>query len=394
MKIFVVGTVPSTLFRIRSSLIKALVVRGHEVTVYANGWTDETRLRAQNELGVVCREHNLSRGGMNPFRDLLALAFLCREFRRHKPDCVYSYLAKPVIWGGLAAWITNVQHNVGMLEGLGYAFTQSNGSAVPVKKRFVKWLLIFLYRVAIPRLDRIIFLNPDDPVDLLESHGIRAREICVLGGIGVDLERLAYEEPPVAESTGAVTGQLRFIFIGRLLAEKGINEYVAAARKVKQHYPQAQFVVLGSLDEMNPGGVSASQLAALTEEQIIEHPGYVSDVEAWIARSDVFVLPSSYREGVPASTQEAMALGRAVITTDVPGCRETVVDGVNGFLIPPWDPDILAAKMIELIEEPQRVVEMGREGRRMAEQKFDVRKVAERWCEMLEGHVVDAAAGG
>jgi len=198
----------------------------------------------------------------------------------------------------------------------------------------------------------------------------------VLGGIGLDLKNYACSQP---DST-----KQRFIFIGRLLAEKGINEYIAAAKLVKQNHPTAEFVVLGGLDEGNPGGLRKAELDKLIADDIVIYPGHVDDVPKWIADASVFVLPSYYREGVPRSTQEAMAIGRPVITTDVPGCRETVVDGVNGFIVPPWNSDVIAQAMIRFIEHPELIEKMGLESYRMAQEKFDVVKVNAKLMRILE----------
>ncbi len=210
-----------------------------------------------------------------------------------------------------------------MLEGLGFTFTEQP-FPLPFKTKLIRWVQVQLYRLSVPLLDKIIFLNPDDPKDLLEKYSIKSKKTEILGAIGLDLTNYAFVQPD--------TSKRRFIFIGRLLAEKGINEYIGAAKLVKQQYPDAEFVVLGGLDEGNPGGLKKAQLEALIKENIIIYPGHVNDVPRWIAEASVFVLPS-YREGVPRSTQEAMAIGRAVITTDVPGCKETVEHGVNGFIV-------------------------------------------------------------
>ena len=167
-----------------------------------------------------------------------------------------------------------------------------------------------------------------------------------------------------------------------MLKEKGIFDFIEAAKIVKQRYPNAKFTVLGRTDADNPGALHADQVQELVATGVIDYPGQVANVVDWIANSDVFVLPS-YREGVPRSTQEAMAVGRAVITTDVPGCRETVVDGVNGFIVPKWNPQDLAGKMIYLIENPKKIAEMGEESYKIAQEKFDARKVNERLLKIL-----------
>lgn len=383
MRIFLVGTVASSVFGFRRSLMEELVRRGNEVVIYLSEEDAAISRRAKQELSVTVRQYPLARAGINPISDIRSLVSLYNEFRRERPDCVFGYFSKPVIWAGIASWLARVPRRIGMLEGLGYSFTQQPGGVTSVKRRLLKAAQLGLYSVALPRLTKLVFLNPDDPVDLLDAHHIRVQAREVLGGIGVDLQALRYSPPPILKVEPRAALTPTFIFVGRLLAEKGINEYIAAARLVKAEFPEARFVVLGGLDAGNPGSLSQAELDAFVAQDLIEHPGYVDCVADWLAGADVFVLPSYYREGVPASTQEAMAIGRAVITTDVPGCRETVIDGVNGFLVPPWSAERLAKKMLYLIERPHRIGEMGKQSRRIAEEKFDAVEVNRRLCELL-----------
>lgn len=382
MQITLITTVSQSIFGFRKFWIRGIVESGHTVTAYIADWNADVEVRASAELGITLKPWPIARTGLNPVCDIWACAMLYRQLRREQADRVLSTFAKPVIWGGLAAWLAKVPINVGMLEGLGYTFTPQPGGITPRKQRLLRWVQVLLYRLAIPRLTRIIFLNPDDPVDLLQAHGIRAKDVQVLGGIGVDLARYIATPPPVASMPADNGRVVTFLFVGRLLAEKGIHDYVAAAKQVKGRYPQTRFVVLGGLDEGNPGGLKQRELDALVAEDVVEYPGFVTNMPEWLARADVFVLPS-YREGVPASTQEAMAVGRAVLTTDVPGCRETVIDGVNGFLVPPWAPDRLAEKMLYLIEHPELIVTMGQASRKIAEEKFDAVKVNRRLSALL-----------
>jgi glycosyltransferase involved in cell wall biosynthesis len=196
--------------------------------------------------------------------------------------------------------------------------------------------------------------------------------VSVLGGIGLNLRDYPYSRPS--------TDVLSFIFVGRLLAEKGVREYVAAARLVKLQYPNVKFVMLGDLDEANPGALSREELEQLVHKGVVTHPGHVDDVRDWLKQSSVFVLPS-YREGVPRSTQEAMAMGRPVITTDVPGCRDTVIDGKNGFIIPPFSVPDLVEKIIFFIENPHCIESMGLASHVMAQARFDAVKVNSRLLE-------------
>lgn len=375
MKIALIGTAASSAFIFRADLIRSLSAAGDEVYVFCLDFDGKSR---QNivDIGGIPVDYSFSRTGMNPFNDIFDTLKLSRSIKKINPDIVFSYFSKPVIFGTFAAKIAGKYKCVGMLEGLGYVFTDLPGG-LHFKQKILRKVQIFLYKYSFRLLERIIFLNPDDPVDLMEKNNIKAKNVSVLGGIGVNLEDFEYSEVNVS-------GEIKFIFIGRLLAEKGINEYFLAAKIVKSKFPNARFLVAGGIDEENPGGISRKELNELIEAGLIEYIGYVNDIKKYIQSSDVFVLPSSYREGVPRSTQEAMAIGRAVITTDVPGCRETVEDGVNGYLIPRWNHEILAEKMEEFIKNKDLVRAMGRESRRIAEKKFDVDEVNVRLIGLLK----------
>lgn len=372
MRIFILGTVGGSIIGFRSDLIKQLVKQGHTVFALAVDYTDEQRALVR-VMGAEPIDYSFNRSGLNPRTDITNTITLARLLKSLKPDLVFSFFAKPVIFGTLAARLAGVPRCIAMLEGLGFAFTeQPNG--LPFKTKLIRSVQVLLYRLAFLFLERIIFLNPDDPVDLVDKYKLKVQQVSVLGGIGLKLADYPYSVPQ--------SEPVRFIFIGRLLAEKGINEYITAAKLVKQQYPKAEFVVLGGLDEANPGGLTQQQLNSLIEQDVVIYPGHVNNVHEWLAGSSVFVLPS-YREGVPRSTQEAMAIGRPVITTDVPGCRETVVDGVNGFFVPPWSPEALAEKMIRFIQQPELIETMGKESYRIAQEKFDAQEVNERLVGML-----------
>ena len=193
-----------------------------------------------------------------------------------------------------------------------------------------------------------------------------------VGAIGVDLDEWGPLPPFLSPLT--------FLFVGRLLREKGIVEFIDAARMVKASHPDVRFIVLGAPDS-NPSSLSSEQMDAWVKEGLVVWPGH-ADVKPWLAETSVFVLPS-YREGVPRSTQEAMAMGRAVITTDVPGCRETVIDGTNGFLVPPRDAVALGQVMLRFVVEPNLAVTMGHESRRLAEKRFNVVSANERMMSAL-----------
>ena len=210
-----------------------------------------------------------------------------------------------------------------------------------------------------------------------DRYNIKVKSINILGGIGVDLDKFSYTKAP--------TDPISFIFIARLLAEKGIFEYLEAAKIVKEKYKYVKFYIFGSFDEHNPFGLTQEELKPYLDSGVVIYPGFVNDIKERIVNSSIFVLPSYYREGVPRSTQEAMAIGRVVITTNSVGCRETVEDGVNGFLVPPFDSKILAQKMIYFIQNPEMIVQMGIESRKIAEVKFNINEKNGRFAKIIIG---------
>lgn len=371
--IVIIGTVASSFYGFRSDLIKALVNKGYRVYAFTCDYTEQDLERIK-VLGAIPVTYPLNRGGLNPLPDIISTYQLSRKIKEINPNMVFSYFSKPVIFGTLAAKLAKVPRVVGMLEGLGYTFTDQP-EGLSKKIQLIKKIQIFLYKMALPQLDQLIFLNPDDPIDLLQQHAINVKKVEVLGGIGLNLDHYKYSTD--------FTSDISFIFIARLLAEKGIHDYIKAAKIVKEKYPLVKFTVLGAIDKDALGSLKQEELESLVKNNIIEYPGHVSNVSEWIENSSVFVLPSYYREGVPRSTQEAMAIGRAIITTDVPGCRETVVDGVNGFLVPKWNPEALAEKMIYFIEHPEQIQLMGAESYKIAIEKFDAKKVNQRLINIL-----------
>lgn len=376
LKIILISTVASSFYGFRADLIKALLEKGHKVYAFTSEYT-ENCLNKIEALGATPITYSLNRGGLNPMADIVATYQLAKKIKQIDADLVFSYFSKPIIFGTIAARIAKVPSIIGMLEGLGYTFTDQP-EGVSKKAKLIKNIQVFLYKIAFPHLDKLIFLNRDDPIDLLNKYSIKVKKVELLGGIGLSLDDYPYQ--PLNEID--IEQPIHFLFIGRLLKEKGIHEFVGAARVVKSLYPQTIFTVLGDIDQANMGALSSTELDLLINSGIIHYPGYVSNIKEWISKSHVFVLPS-YREGVPRSTQEAMATGRAIITTDVPGCRETVENGVNGFLVPKWNPEALAEKMIYFIEQPEQIKKMGNESYKIAKEKFDAEKVNQRLLNIL-----------
>lgn len=359
----IIGNQGFSLLNFRGQLIMEIVRKGINVFALAPDYVEDTRA-AVRALGAQPVDFSLSRTGMNPLRDVADMLRLVILLRRLKPDITLSYAIKPVIYGTLAAWIARVPRRFAMIEGLGYVFTRPEGTE-QLKRRALRCAVTALYTMALKHADLVYFLNKDDINEFLKKRLVTPKKVFLLGGIGVDLD---YWKP--AQS---IKEPMTFLLAARLLREKGVVEYARAAKIIKRKYPYTRFILVGCLDT-NPGALARAEIEAWTKEGILEWPGHVSDVRLWMTRASVFVLPS-YREGVPRSTQEAMAMGRPIITTDAPGCRETVVEGENGFLVPVRNADKLAAAMEQFILHPELIEKMGQASRRMAEERFDVHKI-------------------
>lgn len=351
-----------SLINFRGPLIRSLDAAGVSVLALAPDYEDDTR-EAVRSLGAMPVDYRLTRAGMNPVRDVMDTVRLALLLRRLRPDATLGYFIKPVIYGTLAAWLAQVPRRFAMIEGLGFVFTD-DGGAISVRRRLLRSAVRWLYGTALARAERVVFLNREDTADFVNSGLVTEERAYCLGGIGVDLDEWA----PVPVVVEPVT----FVLAARLLREKGIAEYVEAAARVKRIHPETRFILLGGVDP-NPGGLSRAEVEAWVRDGLIEWPGHVA-VRPWLAQASVFVLPSYYREGVPRSTQEAMAMARPVITTDVPGCRETVIDGENGFMIPARNVDALTARMLSFVNDRTLIETMGQRSRALAVERFDVNR--------------------
>lgn len=354
-----------SLLNFRGPLIRDIVARGHRVVALAPDFDAVTRAAVQ-ALGAETRDYPLARTGMNPWQDLKSLWALYQLLAEIRPDVSLGYFIKPVIYGTLAATCAGVPHRVALIEGLGFAFTD-NGTPTGRKRWALQAVVSALYGRALARARRVLMLNPDDVREFTQRGLVAEEKVQCIGGIGVDLV-----EWPHTPLSALPEHPVTFALAARLLREKGVMEYVAAARAIKARHPNTRFLLLGGLDT-NPGAIALAEVQAWVAEGVVEWPGHVP-MRPWLAQAHVYVLPS-YREGVPRSTQEAMALGRAVITSDAPGCRETVVTGENGFLVPVRDVQALVQAMELFIANPAQIATMGQASRRLAEARFDVRQI-------------------
>ncbi|MGA8262207.1 MAG: glycosyltransferase family 4 protein [Arenicellales bacterium] len=339
-------------------LLSSLVGRGITVVVVA---PRDDHARSLEERGIRCVDMRLSQHGMNPARELLSVFSLGRILLRERPDALFNFSIKPVIYGSMVARVARVPKVCSMITGLGYVFIEG-GALKGLLRRFV----VALYRLSLGGNQTVFFQNEHDR-DLFVRHRIVSEAgSCVLPGTGIDTSAFSPGEPR--------NGDLRFVMATRLIAEKGVREYVDAARALRKEYGQVGFLLAGPVDG-SPSGIDIEEIRAWHAEGVVEYAGSLQDIRPLLHASDVLVLPSYYREGLPRSLVEAMACGLAVITTDWPGCRDCVEDGINGILVPPRDSRALEDAMRRFIEKPDLARTMGERGRAAALERYSVNKV-------------------
>ncbi len=360
MRVLLLAGFAESVVRFRGELIRAMQACGCEVHVAAPGLSACREVaEALSSMGVRMHDTPLGRTGTRIPADLAYLFRSCRLMRRVRPAATLAYTVKPVIYGTLSAWVAGVPHRYALVTGLGFAFTAG-------RRGMLTQVVAFLYRIALARARLVFFQNPDDQ-RLFRARGLlhSSTPSVVVDGSGVDVASYA--------ATPLPTGSPVFLMIGRLIGDKGVREYAEAARCVKLRFPAARFRLAGWIDA-NPDAIAPEELDAWVADGTIEFLGRLEDVRPAIAAATAYVLPS-YREGTPRTVLEAMAMGRPIITTDAPGCRETVIDGENGFLVPVGSVDALVESMVKFIGDPALAPRMGERSREIAEEKYDVHKV-------------------
>ena len=365
------------LLNFRAGLIRALLADGHEVVLIAPA---DEHVPALKSLGARFVHLPMRTHGTNPLFDLVLLVRFVRELRREQPDVLLAYTAKPNIYGSTAAHVLGIPV-VNNIAGLGSAF---------IKGGWLALVLTTLYRFALSRSKRVFFQNPDDYRQFVEMGLVQAAKCAVLPGSGVDIQR--FQSVPLPNFRGTderniqSTYDRRFVFlvVARLLKDKGVHEFVEAARLLKSSYPWAEFALLGFKDSQNPNAVSEEQLASWQEKGWVTYWGSSTDVRGPLALADCVVLPS-YREGTPRTLLEAAAMGRPLVATDVPGCREVVRHGFNGLLCLPRDAQDLANQMQAILQmSDAQLAKMGQASRQLVEERFDEQLVIDAYRKVLD----------
>lgn len=356
--LFVVN-VPWFFMSHRLPLAVAALHAGYEVHVATADGPAVEQIRSH---GFIHHTIPVTRSGNNPFAELIAFWSMFRLFRRLKPHLVHLVTIKPVLYGGIAARLAGVPAVVAAVSGLGFVFIASG-----IRAWFRRMAVAGLYRLALNWKNvRVILQNPDDRDALLGLGALGPDHVVMIRGSGVDL--VAYPALPEPEGVPVV------IMAARLLKDKGVGEFVAAAGLLLGEGVKARFLLAGDLDQENPASVTSAEMDGWRSDGNVQLLGYRTDVAEIFASANLVVLPS-YREGLPKVLVDAAACGRAVVTTDVPGCRDAIEPGVTGLLVPVRDAVLLAKAMRQLLEDHELRRRMGSAGRQLAEREFAIEKV-------------------
>ncbi|PWL32312.1 glycosyltransferase family 4 protein [uncultured Roseivirga sp.] len=369
-KFLLIGGFASSLINFRGPLLKRLV-QDFEVFAAAPYIDDDIREKVE-AIGANCISTEFERTGLNPAKDLKALLKFRKQIKEIAPDYVLAYTIKPVVFGLKAAKFKGVKRYA-LITGKGSGFDETN-----LKSKAIAKVVKGLYRDTLKSVDGVIFQNADDQA-FFEQNGLLTNTVQrgVIEGTGVDMIHYCLKSEP------ALPEKVKFLFIARLIKEKGIPELVEAAKLIRKKGYDFEVQLLGWVDP-NPGGISQKEVDELHSSGLVNYLGTTDDVRPYIEAADVFVLPTYYNEGLPRTIQEAMAMKKPIITTDHPGCRETVEEGRNGFLIPTRDAQSLANAMERFIKEPEQVLIMGQQSHEMAKEKFDVNKINERLFKFMQ----------
>lgn len=354
-----------TLFNFRGDLIKEMINKGH--TVIATG-PNQDFIDDVLALGVKFIEVPLTKDNTNVIGDIEYYRRLKKVIFNETPDVVFSYTIKPVVYGSLAARRMGVKNIYPMVTGLGRVYSSKG-----MKASVLKLLIGILYKTAFKGCRRVIFQNSDDLMKFVNLNYVPETKVVRVNGSGVNMKKFYITDFP---------NQNTFLMIARVIREKGVIDFAEAARIVKVKYPNTRFILVGGYDK-SIGAIKPEDLDPYIIDGTIEFPGEVKDVAPYIRESSVFVLPSYYREGLPRTILESMAMGRPIITTDWPGCRDAVENGVNGYLVKPKDYVGLSEIIMKMIENPSKIQEMGQRSLQLCSEKYDVNLVNERMLSIM-----------
>ena len=367
MKIAVLSSHTPSLFWFRLDMMQSFIDKGH--TVYAIGNESENEWSSKfAEKGITYRQIDVQRNGTNPLKDIKSVSSIRSVLGQIMPDKIFTYQAKTIIYGTIAANKLGITEVYPLIAGLGSLFLNDG-----LKTKVIRKILLAEYKYSMRKCPSVFFQNNDDLSTFKEFSVINKQNVTLLHGSGVNLEKFTVQPTPE---------QFAFLCISRLIKDKGVYEYLKACEIIKKSNPDVRCFPVGQFDS-NPTSLQPDELKRFTDSGAVEYFGEQADVLPYIAQSSVYVLPS-YREGTPKTVLEAMACQRAIITTDVTGCRETVDEGVNGLLVPAKDVDSLVEAMQFMIDYPDEVIRMAENGREKAEILFDVNIINAAICNTMQ----------
>ncbi|WP_429121206.1 glycosyltransferase family 4 protein [Aeromonas allosaccharophila] len=370
-KIMFVANTAWSMFNFRRGVICQLIHNGYQITIIAPPDAFSEKLQ---DLGCKVIDLSVDAKGTNPFQDLCLVHTLYNHYRIIKPDFIIHYTIKPNVYGSIAAKLAGIP-SLAVTTGLGYTFVNNN---------LVAKVARILYKIAFRFPDEVWFLNEDDRQEFLHHRLVANYKAKLLHGEGVNLEHYSPQSIELAESVNDGIRPIRFLLIGRMLWDKGIGEYVAAARIIKKRDPQIEFQLLGACDVANPSVITHEQISLWEQEGLVKYLGTTDDVRPFIVNADCIVLPS-YREGIPRTMIEAASMAKPLITTDVPGCRDVVLPGVTGWLCPAKDAPALASCFEQFLNmDIASRREFGIAGRKFMAIKFNEEIVIERYLKVLK----------
>ena len=354
-------------YNFRGDLIKDIQAKGYDVVVTGPNRDGVERIEA---LGAKFIELPVNKNGTNPFADISYCLKLRRILKEEKADAILGYTIKPVIYGSLAGRLAGVKNRTAMVTGAGYLFASTS-----FKARIIRMISFLLYRMGLGAAQKVIFQNIDDLIEFVEHKLVKRDKCFVVNGSGVNMSK--YTPAPYPEIPS-------FFFLGRLVHSKGGLDFAKAAKIVKGQHPEARFMILGKLEKNLPDAILPDELMPFVEDGTVELFPETDNIPQYYAMTSVFVLPTVYREGTPRVILEAMASARAIITTNTPGCKETVVEGENGYFVMPHNPEELAEKMKVFITNPQKVEEFGQKSYEICKNKYEVSIINRNMLEIMD----------
>lgn len=366
MKFILISPRSRSVYDFRGDLIKEIISKGHEVIVTG---PDEEYLDKVEELGVRYKKITFKNSKVDILKDIKYTFHLYEFLKKEKPDITLGYALKPVIYGGIAAKLARVKNIYSMIAGAGRIYSSDS-----LIIRIIRGITGILFKIAFKCCNVVIFQNNDDLNEFVNRGYLERKKTAHVNGSGVNMERfkaVTLPDEPI------------FLMVSRIIKEKGIFEYLNAARLVKEEYPEAKFILLGGYDN-SIGSIKHEELKPYIDNGIIEYPGVVRNVIPILQKARFFVLPTYYREGLPRTILEAMSMGKPILTTDWNGCRDAVKDKVNGLLVTPKSSGELADRMKYLLNHPNEVLIMSENSLKLCKEKYNVNIVNKQMLKVMD----------